>query len=203
VKPTRPLALLTAFLVAGAVSYGGVQLWSHYGTPPGVPASAPLTPAVLAAIILATALAFRSRLHAQREAVRRTLEGEPAPPLLPGQRAPKPVDPLQAARAVMFAKASSMVGAIVTGVYAGYAVYLLSNLDVDVYRSRAVVCGITVLAGIAMVAAALFLEYVLRVPPTGPEDGVPKNGNKTSSPPRSGSGSVRNRPEGTYPVRRT
>ncbi|NUR62422.1 MAG: DUF3180 domain-containing protein [Catenulispora sp.] len=202
-KPTRPLALVTAFLVAGAVSYGGVQLWSHYGTPPGVPASAPLTPAVLAAIILATALAFRSRLKAQREAVRRTLDGEPAPPLLPGQRAPKPVDPLQAARAVMFAKASSMVGAIVSGVYAGYAVYLLSNLDVDVYRSRAVVCGITVLAGVALVAAALFLEYVLRVPPTGPEDGVPKNGNKTSSPPRSGSGSVRNRPEGTYPVRRT
>ncbi|MFD0630489.1 hypothetical protein ACFQ9X_01325 [Catenulispora yoronensis] len=87
-KPTRPLALVTAFLVTGAVSYGGGQLWSHYGTPPGVPASAPLTPAILAAIILATALAFRSRLHAQREAVRRTLDGEPAPPILPGQRAP-------------------------------------------------------------------------------------------------------------------
>jgi len=192
---------VAAFLVTGAVSYGGVQLWSHYGTPPGVPASAPLTPAILAAIILATALAFRSRLKAQREAVRRSLDGEPTPPLLPGQRAPKPVDPLQAARAVMFAKASSMVGAIVSGVYAGYFVFLLSNLDIDVYRGRAVVCGITVLAGLALVAAALYLEYVLRVPPSGPDDAVPKNGNKATAPTRQ----VRppNRPEGTYPVRRT
>jgi predicted secreted protein len=198
VKPTRPLALATAFLVVGALSYGGVQLWAHYGTPPGVPASAPLTPAILAVIILATALAFRSRLNAQREAVQRVLDGEPTPPILPGQRPAKPVDPLQAARAVMFAKASSMVGAIVSGVYFGYGVFLLQKLDIDVYRTRAIVCGITVLCGLGLVAAALFLEYVLRVPPSGPEDGLPKNGGKTV-PARP----VRNRPDGTFPVRRT
>ncbi|WP_370349358.1 DUF3180 domain-containing protein [Catenulispora sp. EB89] len=199
-KPTRPLALAATFLVIGALSYGGVQLWAHYGTPPGVPASAPLTPAILAVIILATALAFRARLKAQREAVQRVLDGEPSPPILPGQRAPKPLDPLQAARAVMFAKASSMVGAIVSGVYAGYGVFLLGKLDVDVFRSRAIVCGITVLCGLALVAAALFLEYVLRVPPSGPDDGVPHNGNKTkaATPTRP----VRNRPDGTFPVRR-
>jgi hypothetical protein len=190
---------LVAFVVVGALSYGGVQLWSHYGTLPGVPASAPLTPGILAAIILATALAFRSRLKAQREAVQRMKDGEPTPPILPGQRAPKPLDPLQAARAVMFAKASSMVGAIVSGVYAGYGVYLLGHLDIDVYRSRAIVCGITVLCGLALVGAALFLEYVLRVPPSGPDDALPKNGNKTSAPTRS----VRNRPDGTFPIRRT
>jgi hypothetical protein len=200
VKPTRPLALLTPFLVVGALSYGGVQLWSHYGTLPGVPASAPLTPAILAAIILATALGFRSRLKAQREAVQRMRDGEPAPPILPGQRAPKPLDPLQAARAVMFAKASSMVGAIVSGVYAGYLVYLLGHLDIDVYRSRAIVCGITVLCGLALVGAALFLEYVLRVPPSGgPDDTPPKNGNKATNTARP----VRNRPDGPFPVRRT
>jgi len=200
VKPTRPLALAATFLVIGALSYGGVQLWAHYGTPPGVPASAPLTPAILAVIILATALAFRARLKAQREAVQRVLDGEPSPPILPGQRAPKPLDPLQAARAVMFAKASSMVGAIVSGVYAGYGVFLLGKLGIDVFRSRAIVCGITVLCGLALVAAALFLEYVLRVPPSGPDDGVPHNGNKTktATPTRP----VRNRPDGTFPVRR-
>jgi len=200
VKPTRPLALVAAFVLAGALSYGGVQIWSHYGTPPGVPASAPLTPAILAVIILATALAFRSRLKAQREAVRRAHDGEPSPPILPGQRPSKPLDPLQAARALMFAKASSVVGAIVSGVYAGYGGFLLGHLDIDVYRGRAVVCGITVLCGLALVAAALFLEYVLRVPPSGgPDDGAPKSGSKTSTPSRA----VRNRPEGTYPVRRT
>ncbi|MFD0630490.1 DUF3180 domain-containing protein [Catenulispora yoronensis] len=92
------------------------------------------------------------------------------------------MDPLQAARAVMFAKASSMVGAIVSGVYAGYGVFLLGHLDIDVYRSRAVVCGITVLAGIALVAAALFLEYVLRVPPAARRTGCRRTG--TRPPPR-------------------
>ena len=198
-KPTRPLVLLATFLVAGALSYGGVQLWGHYGTLPGVPASAPITPAILAAIILATALAFRSRLKAQREAVERTLAGKPQPPILPGQRAPKPLDPLQAARAAMFAKASSMVGAIVAGVYGGYGVYLLGRLSVDVFRGRAVVCGLAVLAGCALVAAALFLEYVLRVPPPSvPEQPEPTNGNKAAAP-----RAVRNRPEGTFPVHRS
>jgi hypothetical protein len=202
VKPTRPLALAAAFLVVGALSYGGVQLWSHYGTPPGVPASAPLTPAILAAVMLATALAFRSRLKAQREAVQRVLDGEPSPPILPGQQAPKPLDPLQAARAVMFAKASSMVGAIVSGVYAGYGVFLLGKLDIDVYRSRAIVCGITVLCGLALVAASLYLEYVLRLPPSGPEDGLPKNGSGTKAKTSPQARPVRNRPDGTFPVRR-
>lgn len=202
VKPTRPLALAVAFLVIGALSYGGVQLWSHYGIPPGVPASAPLTPAILAVIILATALAFRARLKAQREAVQRVLDGEPTPPILPGQRPAKPLDPLQAARAVMFAKASSMVGAIVSGVYAGYGVFLLSKLSVDTFRSRAVVCGITVLCGLALVAAALYLEYVLRVPPSGPDDALPKNGSGTKSKTATPTRPVRNRPDGTFPVRR-
>ena len=199
-KPTRPLALLVTFLVTGALSYGGVQLWSHYGVLPGVPASAPLTPAILAAVARMTALAFRSRFKAQREAAERTAAGHPTPPLLPGQRRPKPVDPLQAARALMFAKASAAVGSIVSGVYGGYAVYLLGHLEVDVYRGRAVVCGLAVLAGFALVAAALFLENVLKVPPSKEPPGtVPKNGTKSSAPTRS----VRNRPEGTYPVRRT
>lgn len=188
------------FLVAGVLSYGVVQLWAHYGTPPGVPASAPLTPAILTAVVLATALAFRSRLKLQREAVERARNGVPDPPYLPGQHAPKPLDPLQAARAAMFAKASSAVGSIVAGVYGGYLVFLLANLDIDVYRSRAVVCGLAVAAGVALVAAALFLEYVLRIPPpSDPDVPTPKNGTKATNPART----VRSRPEGTYHADRT
>jgi hypothetical protein len=193
------LTLVAAFLVTGAMAYGVVQLWGHYSTLPGVPASAPITPAILAAITLATALAFRSRLKEQREAAARSFAGKPQPPILPGQRRSKPLDPLQAARAVMFAKASSMVGSIVAGVYGGYAVYLLGRLDVDVFRGRAVVCGLAVLAGLALVAAALFLEYVLRVPPSSDHSDPPGNGSKSASPSRA----VRNRPEGTYPVHRS
>lgn len=199
-KPTRPLLLFAAAVVAGVVSYGGVQLWAHYGIPPGVPASAPITPAILAAIILATAIAFRSRLHAQREATDRARSGRPAPPILHGQRVSKPVDPLQAARAVTFAKASSMVGSIVAGVYAGYGLYLLGQLEISIYKGRAIVCGLAVLAGLALVAASLFLEYVLRVPPpTIPDLPEHQTGGKTAPATRQ----VRSRPEGTYPARRS
>jgi hypothetical protein len=79
-------------------------------------------------------------------------------------------------------------------------VYLLAHLDIDVYASRAVVCGLAVAAGVALVAAALFLESVLRLPPpSDPDTTAPKNGTKTTTPTRT----VRNRPEGTYPAGRT
>jgi hypothetical protein len=81
-------------------------------------------------------------------------------------------------------------------------VFLLDKLDIDVYRNRAIVCGITVLCGLALVAAALYLEYVLRVPPSDSDDGMPKNGSGTKSKTPTPTRPVRNRPDGTFPVRR-
>ena len=64
------------------------------------------------------------------------------------------------------------------------------------------VCGLVVLAGAALVAAALFLEYVLRVPPVPPEEpGAPSSPQKADGKTSSAKRPVR-RPEGTYPVRR-
>ena len=147
------------------LSYVVLRFWDHFGTIPPVPISAPITLAVLAAGVFALALGLRSRFNAVREARIRTATGKPAEQT---NRRIKPIDPLQAARALVLAKASGLVGAVFGGIYGGYAVLLLGRLDVDIYVSRAVTCGFAFAAGVALILAALFLERVLRIPPESP-----------------------------------
>jgi Protein of unknown function (DUF3180) len=149
VKPTRLPVLLAIAATAAVLAFGVTRVWDHYGTLPGVPLSAPLTLLALAVAVLATALALRNRFRQVRE--RR-----------PGAR---PLDPLVAARAAVLAKASSVVGAVFGGLYGGYAVHLLADLDVEPRRQRLLFCGLCVLAAALLVTAALFLERVCRVPP--------------------------------------
>ncbi|MFD3540374.1 DUF3180 domain-containing protein [Streptomyces sp. NPDC058662] len=148
-KQLRPAVLVGIFVVAGVLSWAGARLWDAYGILPGVPLAAPVVLAVIAAVLLATALSLRSRLRAQRE--RR-----------PGA---KGVEPLMAARAAVFAQASALVAALVAGMYGGTGVFLLTEyLDVPARRDQAWYAGFSVLAGAAVVAAALFLEHVLKLP---------------------------------------
>ncbi|MER6556805.1 DUF3180 domain-containing protein [Streptomyces sp. NPDC001027] len=148
--------LAGVFVVAGVLSWAGARLWNSIGTLPSVPLAAPIVLAVIAVILLATAISLRSRLKAQRE--RR-----------PGA---KGVDPLMAARAVVFGQASALVAALVSGMYAGTGVFLLESLDIPARRDQAIYAGFSVLAGIAVIAAALFLERVCKLP----EDDDHENG---------------------------
>lgn len=147
-KQLRLGVLAGLFIVAGVLSWGGARLWNSVGSLPGVPLAAPIVLAVIAAVLLATALSLRARLRAQRE--RR-----------PGA---KGVDPLMAARAVVFGQASALVASLVCGMYGGTGVYLLGSLDDPARRDQAIYAGFSVLAGIAVVAAAFFLERVCKLP---------------------------------------
>nr|WP_202469438.1 DUF3180 domain-containing protein [Streptomyces sp. SID2888] len=144
----RIRTLAAVFVVAGVLSWAGARLWSSVGSLPRVPLAAPIVLALIAAVLLATALSLRSRLKAQRE--RR-----------PGA---KGVDPLMAARAVVFGQASALVASLVAGMYGGTGVFLLGSLDIPVIRDQAIYAGLSVLAGIAVIAAALFLERVCKLP---------------------------------------
>jgi phosphatidylglycerophosphate synthase len=148
VKQLRLGVLAGLFAAAGVLSWGAARLWDSLGTLPAVPLAAPVVLAVIAAVLLATALSLRSRLRAQRE--RR-----------PGA---KGVEPLMAARAVVFGQASALVVALVAGMYGGTGVFLLGSLDIPPRRDQAIYAGLAVLAGIAVVAAALFLERVCKLP---------------------------------------
>ncbi|MFI6861699.1 DUF3180 domain-containing protein [Streptomyces sp. NPDC050421] len=147
-KQLRLGVLAGLFAAAGVLSWGGARLWDSLGTLPSVPLAAPIVLAVIAVVLLATALSIRSRLRAQRE--RR-----------PGA---KGVEPLMAARAVVFGQASALVVALVSGLYGGVGVFLLGSLDNPPRRDQAIYAGFAVLAGIAVIAAALFLERVCKLP---------------------------------------
>jgi phosphatidylglycerophosphate synthase len=149
VRTLRIRTLVGIFVIAAVLSWAGARLWDSVGTLPGVPVAAPVVLALIAVALFATALSIRSRLRAQRE--RR-----------PGA---KGVDPLAAARAVVFGQASALVASLVVGMYGGTGIFLVMyKLDMDPRRQQAIYAGLAVIAGIAVVAAALFLERVCKIP---------------------------------------
>jgi hypothetical protein len=156
VRELRIRVLAGVFVVAGILSWAGARLWNSIGTLPSVPLAAPIVLALIAVVLLATALSLRARFKAQRE---RRPEA-------------KGVDPLMAARAVVFGQASALVAALVAGMYGGTGVFLLEILDIPARRDQAIYAGFSVVAGIAVIAAAIFLERVCRLP----EDDENNNG---------------------------
>ncbi|MFF3850125.1 DUF3180 domain-containing protein [Streptomyces sp. NPDC002328] len=144
----RIRTLAGVFVVAGVLSWAGARLWNSIGTLPSVPLAAPIVLAVIAAVLLATALSLRARLKAQRE---RRPEA-------------KGVDPLMAARAVVFGHASALVAALVAGMYGGTGVFLLESLEIPARRDQALYAAFSVLAGLAVITAAVFLERVCKLP---------------------------------------
>jgi hypothetical protein len=158
-KQLRFRVLVGLFVVAGVLAWAGARLWHELGTLPSVPVAAPVVLGLIAVVLAATALSLRARLKAQRER----------------QPGAKGVDPLLAARAVVFGQASALVAAIVAGIYGGVCVFLIaSQLDIEPRRDQAVYSGCAVVAGAAVVAAALFLQRVCRLPDD--EDRDKRNG---------------------------
>ncbi|MEY9847611.1 DUF3180 domain-containing protein [Streptacidiphilus sp. MAP5-3] len=148
-KPLRPLVLTVITLVAGVLCWAGARLWNSVGTLPGVPAAAPIVLAVIAVVLAATAISLRGRLRAQRERV-------------PGA---KGVDPLSAARAVVLGQASALVAALVTGVYGGMGVFLLSLMsNAPARKGQALTALFAVVAGVAVMAAGLWIQHVCKLP---------------------------------------
>lgn len=151
-RTLRIRTLAGLFALALVIAWSAAHLWDTVGTLPGVPVAAPIVLALIAAALLATGLSLRSRLRAQRE--RR-----------PGA---KGVDPLAAARALVFAQASALVAALVAGMYGGTCVYLIMyKLDMEPRQDQAVYSGLAFLAGAVVVVAAVFLERVCKLPEDG------------------------------------
>ncbi|MFJ8468315.1 DUF3180 domain-containing protein [Streptomyces swartbergensis] len=155
-KELRIRVLAGVFVVAGVLSWAGARLWNSIGTLPSVPLAAPIVLALIAVVLLATALSIRARLKAQRER----------------QPDAKGVDPMMAARAVVFGQASALVAALVAGMYGGTGVFLLESLDNPARRDQAFSAGFSVLAGIGVIAAAIFLERVCKLPEDDEHDGT-------------------------------
>lgn len=143
--PTRPSTLLG--LVVGFALLGYLLAATAYGSLPVLPLLAPLTMVVLAVVEAGTARVVRDRLSDTPRSGGRQLH------------------PLQVARAAVLARASSTGGAVLLGAYAGLLAWTLPRRD-DLLSSErdAVVAGLSVLAALALVVAALVLERACRTP---------------------------------------
>jgi hypothetical protein len=148
-RPTRRRDLATAALFAVVIAY--VVTRHSYSD---LPSPTVYSLAWLAVLIIAeayVALVTRSRLA--------------------GRHGTRPINPLVAARIAALAKASSLVGALALGLYAGFfgwVIQLESTAATRDTRTAAIGVGLSAL----LVATAMFLEHVCRVP-HDPDDDLP------------------------------
>ena len=132
-------------------------------------------PAPLAVLALAEALGARTlkaRLTALRSARSSPTRASTAAPTA---RPVRPVEPMLVARLAVLAQASAYVGAVFAGVWAGVLAHVgpaVGRLQAAGGDTLAALMGIV--SSTALVAAALWLESVCRVPPEedGPSEGV-------------------------------
>lgn len=140
--PTRLSTLVVAALAAAALAWLLISGF-YYNLAPRLPWLPVITLAGLAVLEGYAAVNTRSRIQRR-----------------PGR---DPVNPLLVARFVVLAKASALAGAIFAGFYAGLTGWLF------VERTQAAVGdrpagGAGLLASLALIAAALWLERSCRVP---------------------------------------
>ena len=111
-----------------------------------------------------TAIPALAALAIAEAAAARNIRGR-----LTGRRPGKPVAPIAVARLVALAKASSAAAAALGGLAGGYLAYVLGLLDKPVPARDARVAGATLVAAIALLAAATYLERSCR-DPNPPDD---------------------------------
>lgn len=141
---TRPGLLLALAAGFAAAAYALAEL--AYGALPTLSLLAAFTVAVLAATELAMAKVVRDRLQSKGTG--------------------RQLHPLQVFRAVVLAKASSTGGAVLLGAYGGLLAWTLPRRDDLLSGEReAGVAGLSTLASLGLVVAALLLERACRTPP--------------------------------------
>ncbi|HEV2253078.1 MAG TPA: DUF3180 domain-containing protein [Streptosporangiaceae bacterium] len=141
-KPTRTSTLAVVAVVLALASW--LLLHSVYTKLPPLPWTG-----VPALLVAAVAEAWTGRDVQNRIAGRRGL---------------KPVAPLFVSRMVALAKASSLAGAAIAGLAAGFVIYLSGQLNAPVPRQDALTAAVTLAAAVVLTCAALYLEYCCRVP---------------------------------------
>ncbi len=151
----RDLAVLALGLALAAWLL--VRAW--YGSLPALDWWLPLPLAVLAG-----AEAVGARVLHRRLAVLRAARAGLLPP--EQEATARPVEPMFVARLAVLAQASAYVGAVFTGVWCGVLAYVWPSAgDVQAAGQDSVTAGIGIACAVALVAAALWLESVCRVPP--------------------------------------
>jgi hypothetical protein len=148
VTPTRLPTLLLTVVVSGVLAY--LLADAAYSDLPRLPVLAAFSLVLLAVTELAMARVVRDRVGH-----RRRRDGA----------AGRPLHPLQVARAVVLAKASSPTGALLAGAYGGLAAWALPRRDQSpTIADDATAAVLSAAAALLLVVAALLLERACRTP---------------------------------------
>ncbi|WP_327121518.1 DUF3180 domain-containing protein [Nocardia sp. NBC_01730] len=151
-KPTRVLDLVANVLIAAIVAWIATRMAYDNFPPISTYAGASLYP--VAAIEAVLAFVIRARVNDDEIGDGRNQ-----------------LHPITAARAVALAKASVQVGSIAAGVWLGFLCWVFpqrGTLRAAAADSPGAIVGM--LAGVALVAAALWLEYCCRAPEDPTDD---------------------------------
>lgn len=151
-KPTRILDLVANVLIAAIVAWIATRAAYDSFPPISIFAGASLYP--VAAIEAVLAFVIRARVNDHQIGDGR-----------------HQLHPITAARAVALAKASAQVGSIAAGIWLGFLCWVFpqrGTLRAAAADSPGAIVGM--LAGVALVAAALWLEYCCRAPEDPTDD---------------------------------
>jgi hypothetical protein len=158
IGPTRIRDLVGYAAAVTVITWLALRHW--YGDLPRLRWFVPLSLVLLAVAEVLAANQLRDRIHRRPGAL--------------------PVQPLVAARMFALAKASAVVGAFATGIWAGLLVYVVPRLGQLAAAGNDTAVGVVgVVAAVALTAAALWLEYCCRTP-------APPDGDRRATPDGSG-----------------
>ncbi|MGJ4844868.1 DUF3180 domain-containing protein [Leifsonia sp. Le1] len=145
------VAAVAGFLIELALAGSGLAVFVP-------PLTLPITLVAVSIIVVAFAVP-----------IRRAVRGRNA----------RPIDPFQAMRIVVLAKACSLSGALLTGLGAGLLVYLLSRAVIPAGGTIWLTVSTTV-GAIVLLIAGLVAEYLCTIPPDD-KNGDPENVHVESS----------------------
>lgn len=146
-RPTRWYFLVVVGVLAGGAAY--LITRSSYNDVPS-----PTLYAQISLVVLAIAEGYTASITKAR---------------LEGREGTRPIDPIVVARLVALAKASSIVGALAAGGYAGFLGYV-AQLDSATAHTDDRTAAIGIAASAALIVGGLCLEWVGRVPPDEEDD---------------------------------
>ncbi|MGW1340433.1 DUF3180 domain-containing protein [Kribbella sp. NPDC002412] len=143
VRPTSRWLLVAIAVLGAAIGLTMVQaIESGGGVAPAVSWLTLVAWAFLAALLFVAARNTHQRIQVRRERV----------------------EPSRAVFLLLIGKASAFVGALCTGVYAGFALSFLEAVGSSGPRNRVIMAGAAAVVSVLVVTAGLLLERACRIP---------------------------------------
>lgn len=156
IRPTRALVLIALFLLTTLAGWLGIEVIEAYGgTLPRIPWTTPFLLLLLAVGLLIIAIDLKRKIAMPD----RIKNGEKV-----ANEKPREVNPLHAARMVVLAKAASHGGAVLTGLYLGFALYLLPDFSSSQRRSLLLASGLCAIISLGVGVIGMAMERILRLP---------------------------------------